>query len=287
MQFVFFSAINVAVDHRESALRGTASTVWEIEVSERAAGGIQSLDGALHLLKVLAAGRAAMTLTDLARAADMPVPKAHRYLASFAAAGLVEQRARSGRYDLGPAALSIGLAAMARSDVVNRTAEALVHLTDETGHTALLSIWGDQGSTVVRWERSPTFFVTSLGLGAVLPLLDSATGRVFLAHLPKPVTENRLRGEMKTARGRAEPLLDGPSSRVGVSALVAQTRADGFASVDGRFIPGLAAIAAPVLDWQGDAALAVTLIAKDPGITAPDGVAVQSLKAFCRSLSAQ
>ena len=48
----------------------------------------------------------------------MPAAKAHRYLASFMPAGLIEQHPESGRYDLGPFALELGLglAAMARLD---------------------------------------------------------------------------------------------------------------------------------------------------------------------------
>lgn len=255
-------------------------------MTERVAGGIQSLDAALSLLKILAASRTAMTLTDLARAADMPATKAHRYLASFAAAGFVEQRERSGRYDLGPASLSIGVSAMVRNDAINRAADALPNLVEDTGLTALLSIWGDHGPTVVRWERAAAFFVTSLGLGTTMPLLNSATGRVFLAFLPKPVLQDMLRRELALAKKRPDAFRDTRTDPPGLEDLAGRTRDDGFASVDGRFIPGLAAIAAPVLDWQGEAVFTVTLIGTDAAITAPDGEAVRALRTFCTSFSA-
>lgn len=249
-------------------------------MNTRTEGGIQSLDAALHLLATLAAGSTAMTLTELARAAGMPVTKAHRYLASFAAAGLVEQRGRSGRYDLGPAALAIGLAAISRNDHVNRTAEALPGLASDSGLTALLSVWGDRGPTVVRWQRAASFVITTLGLGSTLPLIDSATGRVCVAFLPEAVTGDLLRRELAAARRRAAM-----PTAAEVAAMIDGVRADGHASVDGRFIPGLAAISAPVLDWQGEAACVVTLIGTDAAITAPDGPALQALKTFCGALS--
>lgn len=262
---------------------------------ERAVGGIQSLDTALSVLKTLAASGSAMTLTDIARASDMPATKVHRYLASFVASGFVEQRERSGRYDLGPAALSIGLSAMARNDVVNRVADALPDLVEETGLTALLSIWGDHGPTIVRWERAATFFITSLGLGTTTPLINSATGRVFLAYLPLRVTEEILRREILQSAHSSYPsrpdLLE--TAKLGAvspgdgnpDALAERTRSNGYASVDGRFIPGLAAIAAPVLDWQAEAACAITLIGTDAGITEPETRAVQALKTFCAAFS--
>ncbi|MEM1046091.1 MAG: IclR family transcriptional regulator [Pseudomonadota bacterium] len=263
------------------------SSASEFEATDRAAGGIQSLDAALKLLKCLAKSGQAMTLTELARAAAMPPTKAHRYLSSFVAAGLVEQRERSGRYDLGPEALTLGLSALARTDSVNRTADALPGLVGETGMTALLSVWGDQGPTVVRWERAASVFVTSLGLGTTLPLLNSATGRICVAYLPEAVTAARIDQEMRAARSRRDAFCDLTLTSGGIRSLADAVRAAGFASVDGRFIPGLAAIAAPVLDWQGYAVCVVTLIGTDAAITAPESAEVRALAAFCRGLSTE
>lgn len=239
-----------------------------------ATGGLQSLDSALYLLAVLAEGQGPTALSDLARRTGMPVSKVHRYLASFAQAGLVRQTAKSGKYDLGPQALKLGLAAMARQDFVNQTADRLPDLVAETGLTALLCVWGSYGPTVVRWERSANYMVTALGLGSTLHLLNSATGRVFLAFAPPLVIADVL------AR-------DGASWAGDIDALRDRTRAEGYASVAGDLIPGLAAVGAPVLDWQGEAQAAVTLIGTDPAIAAPDAPAIDAVKRFCAAQSIQ
>lgn len=235
-------------------------------------GGVQSLDAALRLLALLAGRPGPAALSELAREADMPPSKAHRYLASFLRAGLVCQTARSGKYDLGPQALTLGLAAMARVDLVNRAADRLPELVAETGLTALLSVWGSAGPTVVRWERGPAHVVTALGLGSTLPLLGSATGRVFLAFAPAAITGALLAAERAGFSGDPETVR-------------AATRATGLAAVSGDLIPGLAAVAAPVLDWQGEALAAVTLIGTDPAIARPDGTAATALAGFCRGLA--
>ena len=161
---------------------------------------------------------------------------------------------------------------MARNDPVNRTADLLPGLSAETGLTALLSIWGSQGPTVVRWERSAKPIVTTLGLGSVFPLINSATGRIFLSYLPRTVTRYVL---SKEGVDEAE-----------ANSIVTSVRDAGYAGVEGRFIPGLAAISAPVLDWQGSVFCAVTLIATNPEITSRRSDAVQSLTTFCSVLSA-
>lgn len=253
-----------------------------MEGSESRSRGIQSVEIALDLIGILAAAPGPMSLTELSAAAGMAPSKTHRYLASFIAAGLVSQRQRSGAYDLGKLALQLGLAAMARHDVVNLAARRLEDLVEATGMTALLTVWGNQGPTVVRWERSKTFIVTSLGLGDTLPLLTSASGNQFLSHLPRRVTAPVLARELDSAkRGDTGP----QPSEAQIAALIAKVREDGYALTDGRFIPGLYAISAPVLNWQREIEAAITLISTDPRLIDPAGVALQELKAASTELS--
>ncbi|MCR9127067.1 MAG: IclR family transcriptional regulator [Rhodobacteraceae bacterium] len=243
--------------------------------------GTQAMDAALPVLRVIAASAGGLTLNDLAGHTGLSPSKLHRYLASFARAGLVVQKPGTRHYDLGPFAAELGLAAVARNSFVNRASDSLAALTAQTGLTAMIAVWGNQGATIVRWHRAPGFAATSFGLGSTLPLLGSATGRVFLAHLPDGLTEPRLRHE--TADTAEWP--DLTPTPEGLAALVARIRADGFAGVDGRFIPGLRALAVPILNWQGEAEAAVTLIGTEIGLLAPDGAACAALLRFSRDHS--
>jgi len=248
-------------------------------------GGIQSLDTALKLLHAMTGYDRAVTLSEIAADCGMPLSKAHRYLASFLRAGLVIQAGRSGKYDLGPGSIRLGLAALARHDFVNRTAEDLPDLCAETGLTGLLCVWGDKGATVVRWERTASPVVTSMGLGSTLPLLTSATGRAFLAWAPPAPIQSALDFELRRARRTPRIAPDLEITAKGIDALRKQIRRQGFAAVDGRFIPGLVAIAAPILDWQGQAQAVVTLIGTDPNAIQPESDAVAHLKAFAARFS--
>jgi len=241
--------------------------------------GIQSLDMALPLLRLLAASAGPRTLTDLAQDAGMPPSKAHRYLVSFSRIGLVLQDRQSKLYDLGPLAAEIGLAALSRNEFVNRAADGLAELTAETGLTSLLSVWCEHGPTIVRWQRAPNFAATSFGLGSTLPLLGSATGHLFLAFLPREITARCLSIEAKARDEGKTPNLEA------VQSLVDKVRKDPIASVDGRFIPGLRAIAAPILNWQGEIEAAVTLIGTDDGLLDKNSQKRACLLAFAQRLS--
>ena len=260
------------------------------EIAESAAdaarGGIQALDAALVLLRTLSSAPGPQTLTDLGRRAGMPASKAHRYLASFVHAGLVRQRERSGRYELGPFARELGLAALGRADIANRSADGLEALGQATGLTVLMTVWAEGGgATVVRWERATSPILTSFGLGSTLPLLTSASGRVFLAFLPRRLTAARLRLELEQARAGGLSLPDLEPTAAGIDGLVAAVRRARVSALDGRFIPGLRAISAPVTNWQGEAELAVTLIGVGEDVLAPDGAARAALRAFTDDMS--
>ena len=71
-------------------------------------GGIQSVDIGMAVLKALAQAKGPMSLKEIGAACSMAPSKAHRYLHSLVASGLVAQQKRSGKYDLGIFALRLG-----------------------------------------------------------------------------------------------------------------------------------------------------------------------------------
>lgn len=158
----------------------------------------------------------------------------------------------------------------------------LVSVTRAVDVTGLLCIWGELGPTVIRWQRSRRPFVTARNIGSVLPVVGSATGHVFLSYLPRELTAPQVDRELRR-RDPASGAL--PRSRADVSELVEQTRARGYASVDGRLIPGLRAISAPVLDMQGHASAAITLIDPEPALVRTDHPALKALLGACSELS--
>ena len=120
----------------------------------------------------------------------------------------------------------------------------------------------------------------------VLAMQPGATGRAFLAYLPDAMVGAMCDAELVRARERPDLIKDiralakgAPAG--GVQDMIAEIRTRGYASVDGGFIPRLVALARPVLDWQDEADLVVTLIGTDPAMLAPRGRIVQALHRFC------
>ncbi|HUF20217.1 MAG TPA: IclR family transcriptional regulator [Burkholderiales bacterium] len=220
--------------------------------------GIQSVEMAGKVLQALVARGQPMMLRDLAAAAGMAPAKAHRYLVSLIRMGLAEQIAETGQYDLGGFALRLGLASLSRLDAVRLAAPVLAELRDATDETAALAVWGNYGATVVRWEEARRPVTVNLRVGGVLPLLTSATGRVFLAWLPESQTRTLVREELKAAARSRQPA--GPRTAAQAAQLGEDIRTRGVSRVDGELIPGVAAFSAPVFDANGRLALALTVL---------------------------
>jgi len=252
--------------------------------------GIQSVEVGFSLLQVLAASPGALMLRDLAAAAGMNAAKAHRYLVSFQRLGLVTQDAVSTRYDLGPAALKLGLASLSRLDYVKLARQRLPPLQEQIGQTLALGVWGNQGPTLVHWEESPQAITINLRLGDVMPLLSSATGLCFLAFLPAHhlAPQHRLAGLLQDELARAQKLgrRDVPTSMAELHTLLDEVRRRGLARVVDGLLPGMAGFCAPVFDAGGHLVLGMVALGSlatfDP---AWDGAVARPLAAAARLLS--
>ncbi len=238
--------------------------------------GIQSVEIGFRVLAAVAAESQPATLGAIAKRAGLSASQAHRYLASLITGGMAHQAVSSGRYELGPQAIQIGLAALARTDVFAEADPAIAEFTRETGRSTLVAARGPLGPTIVRWHAGRTPVITSLAVGSVLPLLGSATGHAFLAFMG----EEELAGAIERARAD-----DARAAVIDINAVCRDARDTMSASVDEMLIPGLRATAVPILDIQGRAALVATVMATPAFARADDAAIVHKLQSVCQNLT--
>ncbi len=210
--------------------------------------GVQSVEIGLRVLAVLAQAYQPLMLRDIAKAMNMPSAKVHRYLVSLAREGMVEQDGAGARYGLGPLALTVGLAALHQLDVVRIGGAAVAELRDHTNQTAMLAIWGSAGPTIVCWEECRRPVAINVRVGSALSLLDSATGQVFAAFLPRHLTEEKLGEEMRD------------HNRHEVEKSLADVRECGIAVVRGNQLASINAVSAPVFDHTKNIVAALTIL---------------------------
>lgn len=189
-----------------------------------------------------------LSLKEIAERSGLAPGHAHQYLASFAMLELVGQDPESGRYELGPYALTLGLAAFRRLDVLELAKAPMRRLERETAQTVLLSIWANHGPTIVASLPGPEPLALRLMVGYVLHT-QSATGRIFLAALPKWQTRPIVRGE-KTRRG--------PQTGVATEAELKTISRNGLSETADRS-DGYASLAVPIFDHARELRAALTI----------------------------
>ncbi len=227
----------------------TVSKIAERRLAHRETRlGVHSIEIGMSLVDALICSSGPLSLKELSRVTQLNASKAHRYLASFVRTGLITQNPETGQYDLGPLALRLGYAAQHRTDSLRVTLAGVERLVRETGHTAMASAWSERGPAIIRWVQGTYPVYTTLSVGATLPLLSSATGRIFLTYLENGLTRTRVRQEMKGG------------TKADIRVIREQVCSFGFAEVGGDFIPGLSACAAPVFDVHGALASVLTIV---------------------------
>ena len=92
----------------------------------------QSLERGLAVLALFKSGPL-MGVSEIGRALDLSRSTAHRYVATLAALGYLQQDRESKRYRLGPRVLDLGFSAINSMDVREISAPHLQQLSDETG----------------------------------------------------------------------------------------------------------------------------------------------------------
>ncbi len=247
---------------------------------------VQSIEVGGQLLLALAGSHGPLGLKDLAALAGLPSARAHPYLVSFGKLGLVEQRADTGYYALGPAALQLGLTCLHQLDPIRVAWPIVQELATRTGHAAALAVWGNFGPTIVRMVEARQPLHVSMRAGTVMSILGTATGRAFAAALPAERVHRALQVSGAQPLGADNAALapaPKPTARQtqALREAVAEVRARGVARALGRPMPGVNAFSAPVFDHEGDVALVITLLGHQDHVAADwDGPAA---KAVCQA----
>jgi DNA-binding IclR family transcriptional regulator len=236
--------------------------------------GIQSVEIGCALLQALARSRAAMPLRDLAKAAGMTPSKAHPYLVSFTKLKLIAQDPATGQYDLGEEALQIGLASFQRLSPLRVAQEELKKVEVDSQYSTAVSVWGNQGPTIVQFTEADYPLHVYVRCGTVLSLANTAAGQAFAAFMPRNVVAGALKHERNRFAGRAEPV-----SMAALDEITAEVRKFGIARSVGTVVPGVNSISAPVFNDRGEMVLAISLM--KPGLPAdadPKGATAKAAK---------
>lgn len=221
-------------------------------------GYSQSLERGLAILSSFTPTRPLLGISELARTVELSRSTAHRYVATLAELGYLQQDPATRKYRLGPRVLDLGFSAINSMELREIAAPHLRELSDETGHTVNMAIL--DGVDIVYVERCRSArqgqreIDLNLHVGSRLPAYCTSLGKVLLAFLPEE--------ERRALLARIELVRHGPNTLTGKTALsaeLARIRASGIAVNNEELAYGLRSIAVPVRSQSGDAVAAINL----------------------------
>jgi len=220
----------------------------------------QSLERGLAILRAFGTARPLLGISELARQIDLTRSTTHRYVATLARLGYLQQDDTTRKYRLGPRVLDLGFAAINSMELRQVALPHLERLSEETGHTVNMAIL--DGGDILYVERCRAIqrgqreIDLDLHVGSRLPAYCTSMGKVLLAGLSGDELDDALGG---TPLERC-----GPNTLTTRAALIAElkrVREQGFAVNNEELAHGLRSIAAPVRGSAGAVVAAVNVAA--------------------------
>lgn len=221
--------------------RGRPSTSTGTE----SGGEVQSLDRAIALLEVLALSDG-LTLSEVARAAELPTSTVHRLLTTLERRGLVGHDAATGQWMVGIGLFRVGSAYLRIRKLPEIARSLLRELSHGVNETVNLSLIEGPHLICVAQVESHAAVRAFFRIGGDLPIHASGGGKAILAAMNPEARRAWLGGDQLQRFTEHTHV-----SRRALQADLAQIAERGYSIDDEEHTPGMRCVAAAVLDeWR-------------------------------------
>lgn len=218
--------------------------------------GAQAIARAAALLRlVTGAGDAGLTVTDMARRAELTRPTTHRLLSALRHEGLVDLDEDSGRWMPGPELYLMGTVAAARYDITTIARDIVRSLAVRTEESAFLSVRrGDETVCLIREEGSFPIRSFVLSEGIRFPLGVASAGLAILAFLPPHDVDAYFERHPELAKSHGAA-----HSEARLRTRLRETQSRGYAVNSGLIVEGSYGLGAAVFTRSGHPQWALSL----------------------------
>ncbi|MBC9247540.1 IclR family transcriptional regulator [Paracoccus sp. 11-3] len=221
----------------------------------------------LQILEVLASEGRPLTATEINASLNLPVPTIHRLVGNLEAEGYLTRHVDGRSYQPGPKLRQMmqGVIRFWHQDLPQR--DVLIRLNQRLGETCNLSI--PDGDAMLYIDRVETRWPLRIQLhvGSRVPLHATSAGKMALSQIDDGKLERYLkRAELHAYT--AQTLTDPDRLR----AELRQIRQQGYSTDTGEFVPGMIAMAVPVLDRSGQLIATVSFHAPVQRLTLAEGL---------------
>lgn len=214
---------------------------------------VRAVERALQILSCFDDQHQERGISEIAQAVDLHKATAHRIVTTLVNYGYLERAGDGQKYRLGLVLPELGFKVIRRMDLRREALPYMLQLAQQWDETCDLSVF-DQGQVfyveVVRGNRALSI---AAAIGQRLPAHCTASGKLFLAHLPDDALESYF------SRPLASYTENTITSKDELLKQLKTIRSQGYSVDNEELETGVYAIAAPICDDQGKITAAMSI----------------------------
>ena len=225
-------------------------------------GFVKSLDKAMTLLERLGEADSALTMSDLAQRAGLPLPTAHRLLTTLERRRFVQFDNEQGLWSIGVQAFVVGNAFLPRRNLIRQALTIMRDLMEQSGETTNLAVESDGEAVFLAHVECHDMMRASSRPGARVALYCSGVGKALLSAMSEDDI-TRILHERGLQRITPNTIVSPEKMR----ADLAESRLRGYAFDNEEHAPGVRCVASPIFDESGHVLAAISLSGPTARIT--------------------
>jgi DNA-binding IclR family transcriptional regulator len=214
---------------------------------------IRAVDRALDILLCFTRQTPRLTMTQIAEQVGMNKSTVHRLLGTLEKKRFLQREPSTGRYQLGIRLFQMAYLTLEHNDLRKSATPFLRRLCDQNRETITLSVLDDSDVVFLDVVESQQRVKLAASTGQRLPAFATAAGKAMLAYLPVQTAKSNLERGMQQFTSRT--IHDQELFFRDLD----QTRKRGFAISEQEYEEEINAVAAPILDANGQPIAAVTV----------------------------
>jgi IclR family transcriptional regulator, KDG regulon repressor len=207
---------------------------------------VRAVERALQILECFDDEHPERGVSEIAQAVDLHKATTHRIMTTLLNFGYLERADDGQRYKLGIRLTELGLKVVRRMDLRREALPYMKQLVEEWDETCDLSIFDSNNVFYVEVVRGNRALTIAAAVGQRVPVHSTASGKLFLAHLPKEQQDLILGNPL---RSYTEKTITSPDE---LRKQLVEIRAQGFALDAEEFEVGVCAVATPIFNRRGN-----------------------------------
>lgn len=214
--------------------------------------GIQSVEVAGHILKMMVEQSAPMSLTEIAERVESAPAQIFSYLVSLERTGMLKRDPVTQKYEPGSLSLRLGVNALYAAPKVKEAITAVERLGQQHRLNVFVAVWTRFGPVVIFYREYGMVMNLGFKQGSALSLTRTATGKLFAALMPKAKCDEIIQAQTFTRDDRT--LFNNSDFQQAL----AHIRERGLSISLSVPTPSVSALSAPVMDSEGNLLLAIS-----------------------------